>query len=290
MMSFIRILTALASLGATTAAAQTNISGVADRVSNGTLASNFGGGGFSGIAEFLRGKILIVVAPIAIFFVVRSGLRLINSQEDDKLTKAKNTIAATCVGVMFAYISDRLVTAFFTPGGTWNNSSATTGANVLSTEIIGILNWITVFVAVLGALIIIVSGLKVVSSFGGEDTGAMRRTIGGVVAGILLITCIGAIKLSLGLTAGALAVLPGAASPTSIISRGVGIILILIGFTSAIALGVIVYAGILMVFNLGDEDQYTKAKSLIIRSVIGLAVMLLSGAGIVFIQNLVIRS
>lgn len=266
------------------------ISDTANSVSNGLVSSFTAGGltGFSGIAEFMRGRILLIIAPIAIFLVVRAGLRLINSQDDDKLSKAKSTIGSTCVGIMFAAISDRLVMAFYAPGGTWNRGTSSTGANILTTEILGIINWSTVFIAVLGALIIIVSGLKTVSSFGNEDTGLIKRSVSGVVTGILVITTSGAIKLAIGLVPGVSAVLPTGSNPAPAITRGVGIILTLLGFTSLIAFGIVVYAGMMMVLNWGNEDNYSKGKSLIYRALAGLAIMLLSGAAIVFLQNLVI--
>lgn len=263
-----------------------SVIGTMNQVAGGLIAASFGGGGFTGIAEFLRGKILLILAPIGIFLVVRAGLKLINSQEDDKLSKAKSTIAATCVGIMLAAISDRLVMAFFSPGGAWNRGTSSTGANILSIEIFGILEWVTVFIAVIAVAVIIVSGLKTVSSFGSEDTGAIKRTLVGVVTGILLITSAGAIRLSIGVIDGVTD--PTNITPNPIINRGIGIVLTVLAFTSVIAMGVIVYAGMMMILNWGNEDGYTKGKSLIFRACIGLSVMLLSGAAVVFIANLLI--
>jgi hypothetical protein len=285
-MMILDILSALHSWLVPDAHAQ-SISAIANGVANGLLGQ-FGGGGFTGIAEFLRGRILLILSPVGIFLVVRAGLKLINSQDDDKLTKAKNTIAATCVGIMLAFISDRLVMAFYAPGGTWNRGTSSAGAAILATEILGILNWSTVFIAVLGVLMIIVSGLKTISTFGGEDTGPVKRTVSGVATGILMITTSGAVKLALGLLPDVAPSLPGAGSPDPVIDRGVDIVLAILGFTSLIAMAVIIYAGMMMVLNFSNEENYTKGKSLIYRSVIGLAVMLLSGAAVVFIKNLLI--
>lgn len=288
MMIYTLIQTALATICMTVSHTDAaTVGGTANSVSNG-LVGSFGGGGFEGIAEFLRGRILLILTPIALFIIVRAGLRLVTSQEDDKLNKAKTTIGATCVGIMLAYISDRLVMAFYSPGGTWTTGTSTTGANILTTEILGIINWATSFVAIVGVLIIIVAGLKTVSSFGAEDTGILKRSVTGVVTGLLLIVTTGAIKLSIGLAPEVIAVLPTGANPSTGIGRAINIILILLSFTSIIALAVIIYAGMMMVLNWGNEDNFTKGKSLIYRCVAGLAIMLLSGAAVVFIQNLVI--
>ncbi len=267
--------------------AHAQISGVANGVAGG-LSSGFGSGGFVGIAEFLRGRILLLIFPVAVTLVVRAGSRLINSQEDDKLKKAKNTIASVCVGIMLAYVSDRLVNAFYAPGGGWGRGSATTGANILTTEIAGALNFFTTMAVILSVLIIIVSGLRAVTTFGKDDGTAMiRQSVTGVASGLLLMAVAGSIKAALGLAPGVIATLPTGSNPSPIITTGVNIVLALLGFTSLIAFGVIVYAGMRMVLNWGDEANYTKGKDLIFRAVIGLVIMLLSGTAVVFISEIV---
>jgi len=288
MMILKHIATAFAALLATTAHAQGGsiIRNTVTGVAGSMLQPTFGGGGFTGIVTFLRGRILLILAPIGVLLIVRAGIRLISSEDDNKLSKAKNTIAATCVGIMLAAISDRFVMAFFSPGGAWNPGTSSAGATILTIEILGILNWATVLIAVLAALIIIVSGLKTVSSFGKEDTAIIKNTLNGVVAGLLLMGTAGALRLSIGVVAGVTD--PTNISPTPIINRAVGIIVTLLGFTALIALAVIVYAGLLMVLNFGNDDQYSKGKSLIMRAVIGLGIMFVSGTSIVFLASFLI--
>ncbi len=269
-------------------AAHAQISNIANYVSN-DLSPGFGpDGGFVGIAVFLRGQILLIVAPVAITLIVRAGSRLINSQEDDKLTKAKNTIASVCVGIMLAYVSDRLVNAFFAPGGGWSDGSAIAGANILTTEIAGALDFFTSMAVILSILIIIVSGLRAVTTFGKDDGPAMiRQSVMGVVTGLLLMAVAGSIKAALGLSEDVIAAFPTGSTPSPIIVTGVNIVLALLGFTSLIAFAVIVYAGMRMVLNWGNEENYTKGKDLIFRAVIGLVIMLLSGTAVVFISEIV---
>ncbi|OGJ64577.1 hypothetical protein A3F36_04470 [Candidatus Peribacteria bacterium RIFCSPHIGHO2_12_FULL_55_11] len=49
-----------------------------------------------------------------------------------------------------------------------------------------------------------------------------------------------------------------------------------------LAVVMIIYAGILMIVNIGKDEQYSRAKSLIIRVAIGLLVIVASG-GIVYL-------
>jgi hypothetical protein len=282
----LHLLSLIGDLLTSTASAQ--ISGPANTVSNG-LFGVFGGGGYVGIAEAIRSSVLLVLTPVGIFIIVRAGLRLINSQEDDKLTKARTTIASTCVGLMLAYVSDRLVAAFYTPGGTWNNGSAQTGANILTLEIAGILNFFATLAVVVSVFIIIISGLRAVSAFGkDEGTGVMKQAVAGVATGLFLMIISGSIKLALGLAADVVATEPTGSTPDPIIQRIVDVVGAALGFLALVALAVVVYAGVMMVLSAGNEDQYKKSKDLIIRSMIGLVVILLAGAAVVFIQQLVI--
>jgi len=265
------------------ASAQTQIGGIATSVSGG-LSEGFGSGGFVGLVMFLRERVLLIIYPVGVFMLVRAGLKLINSQDEDKLNKAKRTIAATVVGIMMAHLSLKLVDAFFFVGGALAPGA---GANILSVEIAGILNWVTTLMAVIAILMIVASAIRAVASFGKEDgTTQIRQTIYGTVLGIGMIVTSGAIKLSLGLAADASAVLPGFPSPGPVIIRGIGITIVVLSFMALIALGVIIYAGMLMVANLGNDEQYNKAKGIITRAVIGLVVILLSSVLMFFVLNL----
>lgn len=260
------------------------ISNIADQVGSGLIS---GFGGFVGMAEFLRYRLLLLLAPIGIFIVVRAGLRLINSQDEGKLEAAKRTIAATCVGIMLAWVSDRLVMAFYAPGGTWSEGTVITGASILTLEIAGILNWVTTLVAALAILIIVASGIRAVGSFGKEENAAeVKRTVAGVVTGIGMIILSGAIKLTLGLNPDVVPSLPGMPSPDPIITRSIGITITVLSFLALVAFVVVVYAGLLMVFNMGNEEQFNKGKAIIIRVLIGLTVVLFSGVLAIFVLNL----
>lgn len=266
--------------------AHAQISNVANQVGAGLIS---GFGGFVGIAEFLRLRFLTLLAPIGIFIIVRAGLRLINSQDEGKLDTAKRTIAATCVGIMLAWISDRLVMAFYAPGGTWSMGTASTGAGILSLEIAGILNWVTTLVAALAVLIIVASGIRAVGSFGKEENATeVKQTVAGVITGIGIMIMSGAIKLALGLNPAVAPSLPGMPNPDPIIARGIGITITILSFLALAAFAVIVYAGMLMVFNMGNEEQFNKGKGIIYRVLIGLTVVLFSGVLAIFVMNLFI--
>jgi hypothetical protein len=287
MTAFLLHLQAVAELLVTPAFAQI-ISGNANAVAtpNGLFAG-FGGGGFDGIVLYIRERALLLFIPIGVLIVVRAGIRLIISQDEDKLTKARRTIAATCVGIMMAYISNRLVNAFYTPGGTWTSGAAATGASILSTEIGGIIDWTLVLLAAVAILMIVATGVRAVAGFGKEDGAAeLRRTVAGVVTGIGMIMISGAVKLTLGLNPDTSPGGSGMPNASVIILKGVRVVQQILQYMALVAVAIIIYAGLLMILNLGNEEQFNKGKTLIIRAMIGLVIILLSGVMAVFIAQL----
>ncbi len=285
------LLTALLAFAPAIAHAYTSPSAVANTVSNGLRAiflsgnSMYPSSGFVGIVLQLENQILGLLYVIGVFLFVRAGLRLINSQDEDKLNRAKRTIASTIVGIMMAHLTLRLVAAFYTPGGALNPE---VGAQILSLEIAGILNWLASLAAVLAILMLVAEAIKAVSSFGKEDgTKEMKETVYGTVLGIGMIVVSGAIKLALGLMPGAVPVAyPANPDPTPAILRGVEVLMYILSFLALVAIGIIVYAGILMIISPGNDDQYSKAKGIITRAVIGLLVILLSSTLLYFILTI----
>lgn len=71
-----------------------------------------------------------------------------------------------------------------------------------------------------------------------------------------------------------------AASPNFAINAIINTINAIVGITAVIATMVIVYAAVLMIANVGNEEQYTKAKGLMIRVAIGIMVIIVS-AGLI---------
>lgn len=253
---------------------------------SGPLASAYGGGGFLGIVLHLRGQVLGLLYAVGIFFVVWSGMRMVSSSDDGKIESAKKTIGAVIAGIMLAHLSLRITDAFYGSGGA---GAYGTGSAILATEIAGVVNFGASIIATLAVLVIVISGIRAVASFGGDDGVAnMRKAVYGVVLGIGLIVVSGAVKLALGLTADVTPALPGLANPTPILIRAIGIVRIILSFMALIAVGVIIYAGLLMVANFGNEDQFSKAKGIIQRAAIGLIVILLANTLIYFVVDVFI--
>lgn len=255
------------------------------------LATSFTGAGFSGgipgIAGGVVAAIWTVILPTGIFLVVRAGMSLIVSEDEGKLSTAKRTISSTLIGIILAYISQALVVGFYgngTTGGIVGGGEAT-----LQTTIYGLVNWFTVAMAALGALMIIVSVIRAIGSFGKEEELTnVRQTIFGTASGILMISLLPAIKLTLGIRdLSPLGALGGAAvEATPIIQEIGGIVSNLLVFLALIAVAIVIYAGVRMIVNFGNEEEFTKSRSLIIRAIIGMVVIFISYTAVILILSI----
>jgi hypothetical protein len=130
---------------------------------------------------------------------------------------------------------------------------------------------------------IIISGVRAIANFGSEDgVTQLRRTVLFVVAGFILVASrvfLGGFVTFSGLTA--------TAAPTNIITKMLDIVSAIIGLIVVLAVAMLVYAGILMIANVGKDDQYAKAKGLIVRVAIGLIILLASGGIVLFLRQVI---
>ena len=251
--------------------------------------------GIGGLAADIKTIILTLIGAIATYNIVKAGMKMIVGSEEETLNKAKTSIAVNLVGLVLAFLSGRFVDAFFLGGAAFFINAPTVadiqaGASVAALEIQGLILWLAYILAALGILMIIVSGIKAMGSFGKDDAVTQfRNSVFGVITGLLLIVIGPSVKLALSLNTAAVAVLPGGTPSTGpIISKIVSITTILMEFLALVATAMILYAGVLMIVNTGNDEQYTKAKGLIVRAFIVLIVILLSFVAVSFVSGLVV--
>ncbi|MDB4978526.1 MAG: hypothetical protein JWM56_712, partial [Candidatus Peribacteria bacterium] len=157
---------------------------------------------------------------------------------------------------------------------------------IISTEVAGLINWALVLVAVIAITMMIISAIQAIAtSFNEDGTAKLRRTVLSVAAGIFIIILRGVITRVFGLTPAGEGISPVNPTPNALIAvdAAVSIVRFFLGFLGIIALGIVIYAGILMIFNLGDEGRVTKARELLYRAGIGLVVILVSLAIVSFV-------
>lgn len=256
-------------------------------MTGGQLVENFAGGtgplALRNLTMYIVTRVATLVSIAAVYIIVRSGLRLINSQEEDKLNKARQTIAASVVAIILGYLTPRIVDAIYggitvgnpgATGGTILEGGVGIGAGILASEIYGVIRWVTVLVAPISIVVIVFSALRAIVTLGSEEaTGQLRRSVLGVASGILLLVMTEAIKATFGLVDG---FPPGNPTTVPLILRVMQIIQSILLFMALGATAMIIYGGILMILNLGNEEQYGKGKKLIGRVLLGLVIIFFS--------------
>lgn len=282
-------------------AVDVDLSGTADTVANNQLAVA-GNAWCEGAACFLEivYKVWEWLKPlftiIATFIIVRYGFTLINSQEEEKLKKAKQMIGASLAALMLLYLPEKLVPAFYggynaggalDPGGAGGAlTTPDVSAGLVIDELKGVISWFETIVAVMAVTIIIVSGILAVTNYGKEEGGAQfKHTVGAVLFGVFLIVIKKVILDTFGLQEGLSPLTP---APTILptLTKIVQIATGLLSFAGLIAAAIMIYAGILMALNFGNEEQYTKAKGIIVRTGIGLLAIGASLAVIRFVMTI----
>jgi hypothetical protein len=241
---------------------------------NGGTAIGLVGGGFTsfagipaldGIINGIFASSTPLVYSIAILMVAISGVEMIASQSDDSASKATRTFISAVAGLILLVLAQVIRNAVINVG---INGGAATGS-ILSDEIIGVVDFLTAVVGVLVVLMLIVNGIRAIVQFGGGDgIGILRSTILNVIFGVIVISIRWAVVDSVYISNNASILVD-----TVIAYINTGLM-----FIGTIAVLVIIYAGIMMIANSGNDDQLSKSRGIIIRALIGIAIILLSGA------------
>ncbi len=245
-----------------------------------------------------------VILIVSILTVVILGFTLVVSHEEAALGKAKSTLMAVAIGAIIVTV------ILMMSGGSFNGSTPLNGgfigmfysgintlvpysfssvlnfgnADAIGWEAQGIADWITTMAAVFGILMIIIAALRAFSYVGADDSSydKVRRAVLHTIIGLAIIG--GAYLLRKAFYAPVLEIQGGAfgvtvpfpggeANPNSIMLLIKEKIMIILGFLTIIAVAVLVYAGFRMVISFGKEDEFTAAKDLMFRVIVGLLII-----------------
>jgi hypothetical protein len=177
---------------------------------------------------------------------------------------------------MLSYLIGPFIEAFYglSDPGSVPNTDLEGGALVVCTELTGVINFALTIAGVVAIVLIIVSGVRAVVTAASEEAlTQLRRTVVSIILGIILIVVKEVLVRAFGLEC---AVEPGSPGLAAIGDEIVTFINYFLGFLGLVALIIFVYAGFSMVVSIGNEELVTKAKSLMIRAVIGIFVIVMS--------------
>ncbi len=281
----------LAGLLAPKALAMPDLQGIIDIVGQGLPgAGDFvptsiagGTGGFNGIMVAIAEKVRPLLGVTAMVLIAFAGARMIIGQDDEAREKAKTLLIECVSGLILAYLIPPFINALYGATGEVPQGNIQGGASILNQTMYTVINWSLGLVAVAAVVTIIITGLLALSKATSEEGMAeLRRAIFAIAGGIALILLRQVLALTMGLVPNA-TLLPGTAEPSALLASIVYTVDFFLAWVTLAAVAVVIYAGIRMVLSMGNEEQMTKAKELIIRALIGLAIIIVSFALVHFV-------
>jgi hypothetical protein len=215
-----------------------------------------------------------VLASVAVAVLMIAGIRMVTSQEDDRVDQLKKLMTAAISGIVMSFLILPFIQAFYGTTGEVVRGDMEIGVEILETEIGGLINWaltIAATVALLMIFLTIVKALSKMAKGSDEGIGEIRNTLFSVMSGLIILV----LKYTLSFY-----FVSNTHSPIPILGNLIIFISYLLGFLGLLAVIVVVYAGILCLVSFGNEEALTKAKGILGRAALG-AVILLSSLAIV---------
>ncbi len=222
---------------------------------------------------------------IAFVAIVVAGLTLLLSQDEGAIDKAKKTIVAVMIGGVITVIllffpggPRGVILSFFSPVFSLGVNTFNFSGTTIGLEAEGVSGWLTGMAAMIGIVIVIIAVLRAVTSFGGDEAAYtnVRSAILQILIGLMVISAAFIFKSVFFFTG----------EPSQLIAFVTSKVLIIFAFIALLAVGVLVYAGFRMVISFGREEDFTAARSLALRVVVGLFVIILSYTLVFIVRTL----
>ena len=220
----------------------------------------------------------LLIGILAFITIMIAAFNLVIRQSEEAMTSARRTVQGVVLGLFLVFTSERFVDALYgggaiAPGEVFSSpGNVSVGAFIISEEVLGIVRWGETLVAIVAIGLLVVQGVSVLMSFGSEQTiQKAYKAVTSTALGLLLLVFDRSIAAIFGYNQ--LAAFPGAPDATIFIVEVFGLVRLVLGFIGIVALAVIIYAGILMLTNFGNEELVTKAKTIILNTVIGIVLI-----------------
>lgn len=221
---------------------------------------------------FLLDFFKYIFGGIAVLMIIISGLKLILSARtvEDTMTKEKETLRLSFIGLMIILIAGQLLPLFFGQQGEIyrTGTDLTLAAQQATTFTQGLTGLIRIFIPSIAVLYMVIAGYRLLISRGDPEKLTKAKTqvtwaiIGLIVAGLDEVVVFQILFPNNG------AQIPDAAAFTKTVITMTNFIT---GFVSTIAVTMIIYAGYLYVVSLGGEGV-EKAKKILFGAIIGLII------------------
>lgn len=236
-----------------------------------------GAGNITSAILYVTDLFKYIMGTIAVLVIIFLGIKLITAGKkiDEVSSKAKEGLKYAIIGLIVIMLADTMVkNVFYGEQGEVVKSvtDAQLAAQRGAEQIKGLYNFIEYFLGAIAVLMIVISGLRLVTAFSKteEQITKARKQIMWAIAGLIVV------GLSEFLVKDIVFPKEGTSLP-SISAATTQIIVItnfITSFVATAAIGFIMYGGFLYATAMGDPTKAQKAKKLIMGAVIGLVLTL----------------
>lgn len=215
-----------------------------------------------------------LIGAIAVIYIIVSGIRMITSTTkiDEVSEKEKENLKYIIYGLILIIIADELVTkVFFGEYGECiaSASNAAACAQAGGGLIKGIYSFILAIIATLAVFVVVISGFRLITSYGEEETiNKEKKRITMAIIGLLVAGFGEFIVKGIVFREAGGAGIDVAAAQKLVLS----LTNFIAAFIGAGAFIMLFYGGYIYVVSAGNEEQTGKAKKIIIGAIIGLII------------------
>ncbi len=220
------------------------------------------------IVDVLRMNVFQFTGVLGAIFIMVAAIRLLTKSSEDEIANARRSVMTVMIGVILAVLSNigflrRAIVEV-------DNDKAILA---LCGEFLGIISVIVGIAGLLAVIVIAITGIRSLITFGEGDAGGdMRHAVGGIVVGAFILGLKQFVFPAIGID-DTQCVLLGVVSPVGLVAKVLEIVFKVFQYLEVIAIFIIVVLGILMIVNLGNEEQLSKLKSYLFRLAIGFIVL-----------------
>lgn len=217
-----------------------------------------------------------ILGTLAILYIVIGGIRLIAAGKkiDEVSEKQKENLKYIIYGLFLAILADAVVQQIFFGEYGECIASATNAeacAEAGSKQIQGIANFISYFLASLAVLIIVISGFRLVTSAGNEETIKKQKTrIAVAIIGLIVVAVSRLVVEGI--------FFPAAGSKPIDVNQAKMLVAQITNFAASfiatLSIIFLFYGGYRYVASFGNDEATGKAKKIIIGAIIGILIAL----------------
>jgi lysylphosphatidylglycerol synthetase-like protein (DUF2156 family) len=213
-----------------------------------------------------------ILGTIGVVMIIFIGVKLITAGKNIEQVspKMKEALKYVCIGFVVVMVADPMIRQVFfgEQGEVYRSETDIQLAAQRGTEQLrGLYNFFEVFLGSIAVLMIIIYGVRMVSSMGNEEV--VKKSQKGIMWSVLGLILVGVSELIVKDI-----VFPKEGSTISDVNRANQLIInftnFISGFIAAIAIAMYMYGGVMYVTALGKEDKIGKAKKVLIGATIGL--------------------